>query len=163
LVVVGNEPLPFAGLWAGFFAGGDVVGAWLVSVGPGVAAGAGVAAAAGAGAGVGAGVGAAVAVGAGEVAAVVGAVATAVVAAGLGWEAGRLWRSWRAVLCAGSACLCFVVVGVLVAAAGEALELTCEEPPLPQPATATVTAAAMAGSSARFMGQNPLVARRRRP
>jgi hypothetical protein len=64
-----------------------------------------------------------------------------------------LW--WTCFFFFGGSCfLAFVVVGVLVAAAGVLVELLLEPPELPQPAT--TTAIATAEIKARFIGWTPL-------
>ena len=80
---------------------------------------------------------------------VVGELAAVVVGLGLAFF---LW--WTCFFFCGSCFLAFVVVGVLVAAAGVLVELLLEPPELPQPAT--TTAIAMAEIRARFIGWTPL-------
>lgn len=64
-----------------------------------------------------------------------------------------LW--WTFFFLVGSFFLAFVVVGVLVAAAGVLVELVLEPPELPQPAT-TRAIVATAAIRARFIGWTPL-------
>jgi hypothetical protein len=76
---------------------------------------------------------------------VVGALAAVVV----GSDFGLVFFLWWTRCCFGGSCrLAFVVVAVLVAAAGVLVELLLELPELPQPAT---TATAMAEIKARFI------------
>ncbi len=82
---------------------------------------------------------------------VVGELAAAAVVVGLGL-CFFLW--WTCFFFCGSCFLAFVVVGVLVAAAGVLVELLLEPPELPQPAT--TTAIATAEIKARFIGWTPL-------
>jgi hypothetical protein len=83
---------------------------------------------------------------------VVGELAAAAVDVGLGL-CFFLWWTCFFFFC-GSCFLAFVVVGVLVAAAGVLVELLLEPPELPQPAT--TTAIATAEIKARFIGWTPL-------
>lgn len=137
----------------GFFVvapGLDVVPAGAAATGLGLAppvGAAGVAVAAGAGVAT-----------TGAEAVVVGAAAAAVVVAFLGCRAGLCCLAWRVFVSALALAVAVgvAVLGVLVAAAGCALVFDFVEPPLPQPAATTATAAVVQ-IRARFTGRTPVL------
>jgi hypothetical protein len=99
-----------------------------------------------------------VGVGAGAAGAGVAAVAAGVAIVFFGcWAA--LWRLACLALCVVLAFVAAVVVGVLVAAAGWALVVDFVEPPLPQPAATTATAATVQSRPRLMLAGLPFVCR----